>query len=209
MLSCIFGGLVTGVEVPRYIDGLKKHVLNFPSNVFDEPLAEEVLLQKELLNRSGTENIYRLHDELADAMVLHVSVKRDNENLRKTINQIKEIRERYERVSLDDHSMNLNQTYVFAHQFRAMLEISLIIAKGALLRDEFRGSHYKPEFSKRDDEHWLKTTIASFDSSQDEPVISYEDVDLRHLDPTTRDYSSAKKMKPTLKNIPTNIEPSI
>ncbi len=209
LLSCIFGGLVTGVEVPRYIDGLKKHVLNFPSNVFDEPLAEEVHLQKELLNRSGTENIYRLHDELADAMVLHVSVKRDNENLRKTINQIKEIRERYERVSLDDHSMNLNQTYVFAHQFRAMLEISLIIAKGALLRDEFRGSHYKPEFSKRDDEHWLKTTIASFDSSQDEPVISYEDVDLRHLDPTTRDYSSAKKMKPTLKNIPTNIEPSI
>ncbi len=55
----------------------------------------------------------------------------------------------------------VNQTYTFANQFDSMLELALVITKGALLRDEFRGAHYKPEFPERDDEHWLKTTIAT------------------------------------------------
>ena len=81
-----------------------------------------------------------------------------------------------------------------------------MIAKGALLRDEFRGAHYKPEFPERDDEHWLKTTIATYDPNQDEPLITYEPVDIRHLDPIKRDYTQAKKVKPTLKNIPANLQ---
>ena len=89
-----------------------------------------------------------------------------------------------------------------------MLDLALIITKGALLRNEMRGAHYKPEFPTRDDEHWLKTTIATFDPSQPEPVITYEPVDTRHLDPKgiKRDYSTAKKVKPTLLNIPSNIK---
>ncbi|MBF8263596.1 MAG: sdhA [Parachlamydiales bacterium] len=206
LLACIFSGLVAGVEVPRYIDSLNKHALNLPASIFNEALSAEEAMQKELFSRQGGENIFQLHDELSDGMVRHVTVKRDNANLKKTIEQIKEIRERYRRISLDDNGSNLNQTYVFAHQFQAMLEVALVIAKGALMRDEFRGSHFKPEFPKRDDEHWLKTTIASYDRTQGEPAISYESVDLRHLDPTLRDYTSAKKVKPQLKNIPANIE---
>lgn len=204
LLACIFSGLVAGVEVPRYIDGLKKHVLNLPSNIFDEPLAQEEQNQKNLFARRGSENIYRLHDELSDWMVRHVTVKRDNVYLQQTIDQIKKIRERYENISLDDRDRTMNQTYVFAHQFQSMLEIALVITKGALLRNEFRGSHFKPEFPKRDDEHFLKTTIATY--SAEEPIISYEDVDLRHLNPMARDYTSAKKVKPQLNNVPSHIE---
>ena len=87
-----------------------------------------------------------------------------------------------------------------------MLEVALIIAKGALLRNEFRGSHFKPEFPQRDDENWLKTTIATYDPKMDEPVISYVPVDIRHLDPIKRDYTHAKKIAPALKNIPANIQ---
>jgi succinate dehydrogenase / fumarate reductase, flavoprotein subunit len=204
LLACIFSGLVAGVEVPRYIDSLKKHVLNLPSGIFEEPLDAELRLQKDLLSRSGKENIFQLHDELGFWMMQNVTVKRDNVNLKKTIGMIQEIRERYSRIALTDQGSILNQSYVFAHQFRAMLEVALIIAKGALLRDEFRGSHYKPEFPKRDDEHWLKTTIAAF--APDEPAISYESVDLRHLDPMSRDYTQARRVQPQLKNIPANIE---
>jgi len=204
LLACIFSGLVAGVEAPRYIDSLEKHVWSIPSSVFETSLGEEKHRQKELLDCEGSENIYRLHDELSEVMVHNASVKRDNQNLRLTIDRIKEIRERYQRISLDDRGCALNQTYVFAHQFQAMLEVALVIAKGALLRDEFRGSHYKPEFPKRDDKNWLKTTIASYDS--DGPKIGYETVDTRHLDPAARDYAAAVKTKPTLKNIPTNIE---
>jgi len=85
-----------------------------------------------------------------------------------------------------------------------MLELALVITKGALLRDEFRGSHFKPEFPERNDDQWLKATIAEYES--DEPKISYVPVDIRHLKPILRDYSKAKVVKPHLNNIPDNIK---
>ena len=72
-------------------------------------------------------------------------------------------------------------------------------------RNEFRGAHFKPEFPERDDKNWLKTTIATYDPHNDEPIISYRPIDLRYLSPEKRDYSKAKKIKPELKNIPKNI----
>jgi succinate dehydrogenase / fumarate reductase flavoprotein subunit len=206
LLACIFSGLVTGVEVPRYLASLEKDFESTPPDVFEKALTKEKQIQEELFHRSGPENIHKLHEELADWMVRNVTVKRDNENLKKTLHKIKEIRQRSRHITLSDQGKTLNQTYVFAHQFTAMVEIALVITKGALLRDEFRGSHFKEGFPHRDDEHWLKTTIATYDPLKDEPVISYEPVDIRHLDPIKRDYVSAKKMKPTLKNIPANIQ---
>lgn len=203
LLACIFGGFVTGNEVPRYIDTLDKRYSDISQSCFNENLFVEEARQKELLQKNGPENIHKLHDELADVMVRHVSVKRDNPDLANAIDAIKEIRDRYRNIGLDDRTTCLNQTYVFAHQFEAMLEIALVIAKGALLRNEFRGAHFKPEFPERNDAQWLKTTIAQY--AKDEPMISYEPVDLRYLDPIQRDYTHAKKVKPELKNVPANI----
>lgn len=84
-----------------------------------------------------------------------------------------------------------------------MLELALAITTGALLRNEFRGSHYKPEFSKRDDVNWLKTTIATY--SVDEPEISYKKVDARHVNPELRDYTRQGAKDVVLENIPANI----
>jgi succinate dehydrogenase / fumarate reductase flavoprotein subunit len=205
LLACIFGGLVTGTEVPRYIEN-QSNFEEVAESVFDQALLEEENIQKELLDRKGKENVHLLHDEMADWMVRFASVKRDNPDLKKTIAKLKEIRERYSHISLDDRGTVLNQTYVFARQFPAMLELALVIAKGALLRNEFRGAHFKPEFPERNDQDWLKTTIAAYDPQQDEPIITYEPVDIRHLDPIQRDYTKAKRVKPTLNNIPANIQ---
>ncbi len=204
LLSCIFSGLVAGIEVPRYIDTLASN--EAPEKIFNEALAIEEEAQKELLAKSGPENVHKLHDELSDWMVRYVSVKRDNPDLQKALDKIKEVRRRYDQIGMTDRGKNLNQTYVFAHQFKAMLEVALVIAKGALLRNEFRGAHFKPDFPERDDENWLKTTIATYDATKDEPIISYEPVDTRHLDPIKRDYTKAKRVKPTLKNIPSNLQ---
>ena len=125
--------------------------------------------------------------------------------MQKTLAKIFELKERYKKISLDDHTKFANQTYAFANQFGPMLELAAVITKGALLRNEFRGAHFKPDYPKRDDQNWLKTTIANFSSINAEPQISYKEVDLRHLDPIQRDYTHAKKIQPTLKNIPANI----
>ncbi len=205
LLSCIFGGLVTGVEVPRYLEELTHSYGNLPSRIFSDALNKEEALKHDLMTRSGKENVHRLHDELSDVMIRNVTVKRNNADLKKTLDFIKEIRERYAQISLDDRGSSVNQTYVFANQFGPMIELALVITKGALLRDEFRGAHYKPEFPERDDQNWLKTTIASYDPKMDEPEITYVPVDLRYLKPTARDYSKAKKVVPRFENLPSDI----
>lgn len=206
LLSCIFGGLVTGNEVPRYLSDLNSSCDETSSAIFESALKVEVDFKKDLLARNGTENVFALHDELADSMVKYVTVKRNNKDLLQTLDKIKELKERYKNISLADRSQFANQTFTFANQFKSMLELSEVITKGAFCRDEFRGSHFKPEFPNRDDEKFLKTTIATYDAKNDEPIISYESVDMRYLKPVLRDYTQAKKVKPKLENIPTNIE---
>lgn len=206
LLSCIFSGLVAGAEVPRYLERLERKETS--SSLFESALAQEEAFRKDLMSRNGSENVHQLHEELARKMVNNVTVKRNNKDLQRTLEGIKEIAERYKNIKLDDQGRFANQTYIFANQFRAMLDVALIITKGALLRDEMRGAHFKPEFPDRDDENWLKTTIATCDPDKDEPVISYEPVDVRHLDPAglKRDYTKAQKVKPHLTNIPNNIK---
>ncbi|MCB1181394.1 MAG: succinate dehydrogenase flavoprotein subunit [Chlamydiia bacterium] len=205
LLSCIFSGLIAGEEIPRYIDTLDTSFRCLKEEVYQKEIDIENNSFKEMMNRNGKENIFMLHEELAEMMVRHVTVRRTNRGLAETMEKIKELKERYKNISLDDTGRFVNQSLQFAHQFQGMLELSLVMTKGALLRDEFRGSHYKPEFPERDDEHWLKTTIATYNSTQDEPMITYESVDTRHLEPTKRDYRVAKKICPELKNVPKNI----
>lgn len=202
LLSCIFSGLVTGCEIPRYLDDLAGSYESTPSAVFGAALEQEEQFKRDLMSRNGSENVFLLHDELAHALIRNVTTIRNNADLKQTLEIIKRLKGRYQHIRLDDHGQFANQSYIFANQFRYMLELALVITKGALLRDEFRGSHYKPEFPKRLDQDWLKTTIATVDPSSDEPRISYEAVDLRHLDPIERDYSKSKRVKPTLRHVP-------
>jgi len=204
LLSCIFSGLIAGVEIPKYLDSLHASYGNLSSKIYSEELAQEEAFKHDLLTREGHENVHLLHDELSDWMIRNVTVKRNNADLQKTMDKIKELRERYANISLDDRGSIMNQTYAFANQFAAMLELALVMTKGALLRNESRGAHFKPEFPDRDDANWLKITIAAYDKN--EPIITYKSVDLRHHKPIMRDYTQAKRIKPTLENIPPNLE---
>lgn len=71
-----------------------------------------------------------------------------------------------------------------------MLELAEAMTLGALLRNESRGAHYKPEFPDRNDEEFLKTTKAAW--TPDGPEISYEAVDVSLIPPRIRDYSKDK-----------------
>lgn len=202
LLSCIFGGLVAGSEVARYLQNLRVSHADIPASIFQTALESEVQFKQELLARKGPENIYCLHDELAHWMVAYATVKRDNPDLIRTLDKLNELEERYRHITLDDKGRFANQTYIFANQFRAMLVLAKVIVKGAWMRDEFRGAHYKPQFPKRNDAEWLKTTLASYNPATNEPDISYGPVDLRHLKPVERDYVNAKKVVPSFQNLP-------
>ena len=70
------------------------------------------------------------------------------------------------------------------------MQLARVITLGALNRNESRGAHYKPDFPERDDENFLKTTIAEY--SDEAPVFSYEAVDVSLVEPRKRDYSKGK-----------------
>lgn len=205
LLSCVFGGMVAANEMSFYIEDISSKKKYEKQDIFEEAIAHELAIKQDILERNGPENIYKLHDELAAIMVSNVTVVRSNAGLKDAIRKIKDIRERFKNISLDDKGTHLNQTLHFALQFPYMLETALAIAKAALMRDEFRGSHYKPQFPKRNDLDFLKTTVVTFDPQADEPEISYLPVDIRHLEPVLRDYTVAKRITPKLKNLPKKV----
>jgi succinate dehydrogenase / fumarate reductase flavoprotein subunit len=93
-------------------------------------------------------------------------------------------------VNLSDKSQWANTSFAFARQLKNMLELSRVVALGALRRDESRGAHYKPDFQERDDERFLKTTKASVTESG--PAFEYEEVDTQFIKPRPRRYDAAK-----------------
>ena len=123
-------------------------------------------------------------------MTNNMTVVRYNDKLEATINKIKELKQRYRKININDASRWNNTGAAFTRQLWNMLELAEAMTKGALLRDESRGAHYKPEFPDRNDEGFLKTTIA--DWTPEGPQISYEPVDVSLIPPRVRDYSKSK-----------------
>lgn len=200
LLSCIFSGLVVGLEMPRFFEQEVSQYSDIKEELIQKAKNAEELIRESIFNNPGKENIYQLHNELADFMVQHVTVKRNNQDLQKALDGVLALRERYKNVGIKDPSRFANRDFVFIHQFESMLELAIAMIVGAIKREESRGAHYKPDTPDRNDKSWLKTTIAIW--NPDLPVIEYKDVDLRHLEPIQRDYTTAKKVKPKLKNMP-------
>jgi hypothetical protein len=124
-------------------------------------------------------------------MTDNVTVVRYNDKLKATDDKLLELMDRYQRISINDSNLWATMALPHARHLKNMLELARVITLGALNRNESRGAHYKPEFPKRDDEHFLKTTIAEY--SGEGPVISYEAVDISLIKPRVRDYSHTKQ----------------
>ncbi len=203
LLSCIFSGLTVGNEIPRYLDSLDKSYRSISESIFESEIEIERKEKKRILDCKGNENVFKLHDELSKCLVSHLTVKRNNKDLGKALEKIKEIKERLKSVSVHDQSSFANQTFTFTYQYGPMIDIAEAIAASALKRDESRGSHYKPEFPDRDDAKWLKHSICKY--SESGAVVSFKKVDARYIKPVLRDYTTTHHQTPEFKNLPDNI----
>lgn len=190
LVSAIYGGMVAGPKAIEYVKGLKKSSADVSSAVFDQAVKEHQTKFDNLLKMEGTENAYVLHKELGEWMTNNMTVVRYNDKLQATINKIKELKQRYKNINMTDTSRWNNQGAAFTRQLWNMLELAEAMTLGALLRNESRGAHYKPDFPDRNDEEFLKTTKAAW--TPDGPQISYEEVDVSLIKPRIRDYSKDK-----------------
>jgi len=189
LVSCIFGGFRSGPNALAYARDLA-------AAEGDGGAATELARQSEinarLLKNEGTENPFKLWRELGVTMTEHATVIRYNKGLKHADEKIVELLDRYKKVNLSDRSQWANTSFAFARQLKNMLELSRCVVQGALVRDESRGAHYKPDFPDRNDEKFLKTTKASFTGSPEGPRLEFEDVDVQYIKPRPRRYDAAK-----------------
>ncbi len=146
LLSCIYSGIMMGPGVANYTKTLDKAPEDIPSSVFDQARIKWESRFKEIKSMNGKENPYSLHQELGETLLANVLIVRENKKLEKTLLKIDEIETRFGDLQCLDTSDWSNPTPSFINQLYNMIHLSRIIAKGALLRDECRGAHYKPEF---------------------------------------------------------------
>src|SRR5690606_28069926 len=127
--------------------------------------------------------------ELGEWMTNNVTVVRYNDRLKQTDEKIQELMQRYQNININDTAKWSNNGASFTRQLWNMFILARVITIGALMRNESRGAHYKPEFPERDDENFLKTTMAKFNNVTFAPDIYYEDVDVSLIKPRKRDYT--------------------
>ena len=205
LVSCVFGGFVAAPAAIEYATNVERNGAD-GSRVYDQELKKQQEINDSLIKQSGAENQYVLHQEMGKWMTDNVTVIRYNDRLKATDEKLLELMDRYKRISINDSNLWATMALPHARHLDNMLELARVITIGALNRNESRGAHYKPDFPDRDDENFMKTTIAEY--SGEGPVFSYEAIDVSLIPPRKRDYSKAKQERKTDPVAPRPVAPA-
>jgi succinate dehydrogenase / fumarate reductase flavoprotein subunit len=188
LVSCVYGGFVAAPAAVEWAKGIDRNGTN---GIYESEVKHQEEINASLIKQSGSENQYVLHQEMGKWMTDNVTVVRYNEKLKATDEKLLELKDRYDHISINDSNLWATMALPHARHLKNMIELARVITLGALNRNESRGAHYKPEFPDRDDENWMKTTIAEY--SGEGPVFSYDPIDVSLIPPRKRDYSKGKK----------------
>jgi len=138
----------------------------------------------------GGERISTLRKEMAQTMEDGCGIYRTAGEMQTTCDKIAELRERYKKLHLDDHSSCWNTEWLLALELGFQLEVAQSMVHSAINRKESRGSHQRIDgYEERDDENYLKHTLAYF-NGDDEPTITYMDVKITSSQPGVRAYGA-------------------
>jgi succinate dehydrogenase / fumarate reductase flavoprotein subunit len=140
-----------------------------------------------IMSNNGTESITTLRDELQHCMSDNAGAFRTKESLEIAVAKVKELRERFKNIRIKDQSNIFNTELQEAIEFGHMLDYSLFIVESAIAREESRGAHYREDFQERDDENFLKHTMAYMDEAGN-INLDYMDVVLGKHELKARNY---------------------
>ena len=139
----------------------------------------------------GGESIPGLRQEMNSAMEAGAGIYRSAESLAAAAAKMNALRHRYCDVALTDRSNVYNTDLIQALELGAMLDVAQAIVVSALERRESRGSHQRLDFAARDDETYLKHSLAYYSATHD-PEIRYRDVTITKSQPAQRVYGGVR-----------------
>ena len=140
-----------------------------------------------ILSNNGNESVTQLREELQQCMTENAGAFRTEETIKIAVEKVKELRKRFKNIRIKDKSKVFNTELQEAIELGHMLDYSLFIVESALPRKESRGAHYREDFQERDDENWLKHTMAYMDENGN-IKLDYMDVVLGKHELRARNY---------------------
>ena len=184
LLDTVVFGKIAGEEASNAVKGSKK------SQDEERILLDEALEMKKKIEEWGKkdsgEKAHRLLNRLKVIMSGKVDMFRNRKDLSEALEKISELREDYGRVHISGKCLRYSQELVNVIEFDSMLDLAEVIALGALNREETRGSHFRVDFTDRNDKDWLKHTLVTLKDGKSQ--IGYRDVNTTKYEPKARKY---------------------
>jgi succinate dehydrogenase flavoprotein subunit len=143
---------------------------------------------KELLDRSQGERPWKIRDELAQTMHENFGVFRREDQMEEQGELVAGLRERYDRVVVEDKGDIFNSDLTQALELGFLLELAECMVVAGLARRESRGAHARPyDYPDRDDESYMKHTLVTLDDDG-RPDLEWRDVTVTKWQPQERKY---------------------
>lgn len=179
--DCLVFGAIGGEEAAKH--AMSKSIVKLPN---DQVLSSEKQVFDEILGSEGDERVAAIRDEMRVIMNDKVWIFRTGDGLKSALKGIKELRERFGKITVEDKSRQFNTGLIGALQLDFTLDLAEVTITSALARTESRGAHSRRDYPKRDDENWLKHTLAH--CTKEGPRLEYTPVTITKWPPTARAY---------------------
>jgi succinate dehydrogenase / fumarate reductase flavoprotein subunit len=179
--ECLVWGGVTGGEIAAALPKMPA-----PVPVAAQQARERQDHLRDMLSREGTENVYELRRELRAAMDRYVGVFRTREELVTALEAVRGLRTRALAAPVPDKGTVYNSNLFHALELENLIDLAEVTIMGALAREESRGAHARRDFPVRDDQKWLKHTLAW--RTDGAPRLEYKPVTIDTWQPVERKY---------------------
>ncbi|HEX9595644.1 MAG TPA: FAD-dependent oxidoreductase, partial [Anaerolineales bacterium] len=180
LLDIVVFGKEAGKRAAEYAKGAQFKPLD------DDPTAFTREQLNRLLSGSGGERIVHIGEEMKLKMMDDVGVFRTAEGMKSAEEKVRELRQRFAKISVDDHGRKFNTDLLNAWELGCMLDVALATTISAEARQESRGAHAREDFPKRDDPNWMKHSLAWLDG--DQVKLDYKPVVVTKYQPMERVY---------------------
>jgi succinate dehydrogenase / fumarate reductase flavoprotein subunit len=179
--DCLVFGAVAGEEAAKH--ALKSSTPEIPK---EKLLAEEKRVYDGVLGSEGDEKVSVIRDEMRRIMNEKVWIYRKGDQLQTALKEIRELKSRFKRIKVEDKGTTFNTGLLNALQLDFMLDLAEVTIVSALARTESRGAHSRIDYPKRDDQNWLKHTVAYY--TKEGPRLEYMPVTITKWSPVARTY---------------------
>ena len=123
-------------------------------------------------NGHGDEKVGALRKELQDTMDAEMQVFRTAETIHRALEKIAELEDRFTRISIMDQGRRFNLELLEAIELGFLLELAKVMSVAALHREESRGGHFREDFPERNDEKFMKHSMAYLDPDSETDSVA-------------------------------------